>query len=90
MITLQLILHGRVQGVGMRYFVQRSARQFHLTGSVKNVSNGTVEVIIQGEERVVRTFLDVLQSSSPGYIDKLKQTQLDTDQVYRKFAIKLF
>ena len=90
MITMKWILHGRVQGVGMRYFIQRSAKQFQLTGSVKNVSNGTVEVIVQGPEKVVMTFLDVVQSSAPGYIETISKSEIDTTTEYTKFQIKLF
>lgn len=90
MITMEWILHGRVQGVGMRYFIQRSARQFQLTGTVRNVSDGTVEVIIQGPKTVVLTFLDVVQNSAPGYLERVVHKTIETSVVYSKFQIKLF
>lgn len=56
-----IIVKGRVQGVGFRYFVQGIARQMKLTGWVKNLDNGNVELEAQSEA----DFLDVL-------LDKLK------------------
>jgi len=90
MVTEQWILYGRVQGVGMRYFVQRSARQFQLNGTVRNCSDGTVEVILQGPQTVISTYLDVVTSSAPGYIEKIDRNTLDTTEKFRKFQIKLF
>jgi len=42
------VVHGRVQGVGFRYFVERVARQLGLDGYVKNRADGTVEVYASG------------------------------------------
>ena len=43
-------VRGRVQGVGFRYFVQRAARELGLTGYVKNLDDGQVEVYARGPE----------------------------------------
>jgi acylphosphatase len=42
------VVHGRVQGVGFRYFVERVAGQLGLHGYVKNRADGTVEVYASG------------------------------------------
>ena len=42
------VVRGRVQGVGFRYFVERSAREMALRGSVRNLDNGDVEVYAIG------------------------------------------
>ena len=53
---------GRVQGVGFRYWAERTARQLGLKGWVKNLPGGSVEVLAQGPDDVVATFLEQLQS----------------------------
>ena len=47
-ITKHLVITGRVQGVGFRYYIEFKARQFHVTGWVRNRSDGSVEAMIQG------------------------------------------
>jgi acylphosphatase len=49
MQELHAIVSGRVQMVMMRDFVKRGARALGLTGYVKNLADGTVEVVAQGE-----------------------------------------
>jgi acylphosphatase len=45
---LHATVHGDVQGVGFRYYVQRHARQLGLTGWVRNNDDGTVELVAEG------------------------------------------
>ena len=47
------IIHGQVQGVGYRNWTRRSANELGLTGWVKNLPDGTVEVLIEGREDAV-------------------------------------
>ncbi|HEX9363370.1 MAG TPA: acylphosphatase [Candidatus Dormibacteraeota bacterium] len=49
MERLHAVVHGDVQGVGFRYFVQRKAQQLGLRGWVRNNDDGTVEVVAEGE-----------------------------------------
>jgi acylphosphatase len=46
--TRHLVITGRVQGVGYRNYMEYKARQFHITGWVRNRSDGSVEAVIQG------------------------------------------
>jgi acylphosphatase len=48
MERLHAVVHGDVQGVGFRYFVQRKAHQLGLTGWVRNNDDGTVELVAEG------------------------------------------
>ncbi|MBQ1512149.1 MAG: acylphosphatase [Erysipelotrichaceae bacterium] len=54
MKRFHVIFKGDVQGVGFRYTVSELARKYDLTGSVENLSDGTVEVYFQGDEEAVR------------------------------------
>ena len=49
MKTLKVQVTGRVQGVGFRYFVKTHADNLNISGYAKNLTNGQVEVIMQGE-----------------------------------------
>ncbi len=50
MYTHNWIVTGRVQGVGFRYFTYSIANKYGLRGWVRNLSDGSVEVMVQGEE----------------------------------------
>ena len=52
------VVSGRVQGVGFRYFVLRAARELGVTGWVRNLADGSVEVHGQGDAAT----LDTLES----------------------------
>lgn len=53
MDTYNWIVSGRVQGVGFRYFTYIIASKYDLKGWVKNLSDGSVEVMVQGDENKV-------------------------------------
>ncbi|MEP6705591.1 MAG: acylphosphatase, partial [Acidobacteriota bacterium] len=53
MIARKFYIRGRVQGVGYRYFAQRSAARHQIRGYVRNLDDGRVEAYAQGAERAV-------------------------------------
>ena len=53
-------ISGRVQGVGFRFFVRETASEFGITGYVRNEPDGSLEVVAESEEDVLRKFLDML------------------------------
>ncbi len=57
MLALQLRVTGRVQGVGFRWWTQNTARALGLAGSVRNLPDGSVEILAQGEPDAVRRLL---------------------------------
>lgn len=61
-MELHLIFKGRVQGVGFRAAAQYIAEDLSVTGSVKNLDDGTVEVYAQGDKEVLEQFLSKLKS----------------------------
>ena len=54
MVRYHIFVEGRVQGVGFRYFVLMHAQSYGLTGSVKNLDNGLVEIYVQGESDIIK------------------------------------
>ena len=59
-MQLHCIITGRVQGVMFRDFAQRKARGLDISGTVKNQPDGSVEIMALGEEKSLRTLLELL------------------------------
>ena len=53
----RLLITGRVQGVGFRFYLQRKARELGLAGWVRNCRDGSVEAVIQGSAEAVDTMI---------------------------------
>ena len=58
MKTVHIRVSGLVQGVGYRYFVLRVARRLSIVGYVRNMYNGTVEIIGEGEIGVLNQLVE--------------------------------
>ncbi len=56
----KVIFSGRVQGVGFRYTVSEIARRFSVTGYVKNLVNGSVELVCQGAASELDAFIETI------------------------------
>jgi acylphosphatase len=57
-IARRVTVAGQVQGVGFRFFAARSAREAGVTGWVRNLPDGRVESVAEGEEGAVARYLD--------------------------------
>src|SRR5437762_7221471 len=78
MISLQVFYEGYVQGVGFRWSVRHIAKGFDLTGWVRNLADGRVELQINGKDEEVRAFLDaVAQSELRAHIRKQTENKLE-------------
>lgn len=64
MVRYYVIFQGRVQGVGFRFLVQSTASKYSLTGWVRNMDNGCVELEVQGEEVNVNKFICILREGN--------------------------
>jgi len=83
-----IIIKGRVQGVGYRYFALRTAQNLGLKGYVKNNPDGSVLIVAEGEEVLLKKFVAHCKTG-PGwaYVDKVKVTEFPV-QGYDEFCIK--
>lgn len=55
--TVRAIISGRVQGVGYRYWAERTAREEGLSGTVRNRRDGSVELVVSGDDARVEAVL---------------------------------
>ncbi len=62
----RVIVRGRVQGVGFRFFAERSARELGVRGWVRNLPDGSVESMAEGNEAAVAAYVARLEQGPPG------------------------
>jgi acylphosphatase len=69
---LHAYVGGRVQGVGFRDFVARAARPLELAGFARNLDDGRVEIVVEGERAACESLLATLRSEDPpGFIGRV-------------------
>lgn len=66
MTARRAVVRGFVQGVGFRFFAQRSARSLGIRGWVRNRADGSVESVAEGEETAVMEYLARLEKGPAG------------------------
>jgi acylphosphatase len=88
MITKHLIVTGRVQGVGYRNYMVFKAHQFHITGWVRNRTDGCVEAVIQGTPENVEALIARAQRGPPHAVVS-GVTVSDATGAYEDFVINV-
>jgi len=89
MIALQVFYEGHVQGVGFRWTVRHIATGFDITGWVRNLPDGRVELQANGEESEVLAFIDAIKTSElASHIRRQQQSRLPTGPNVRGFEIR--
>ena len=89
MISIQVFYEGNVQGVGFRWTVRNVAKGFDVTGWIRNLPDGRVEMQISGEEDEVRAFLKgIMESELRAHIRKQSETPLTEPVEGRGFEIR--
>jgi len=66
MRTVRLLISGLVQGVGFRYFTERTARVLGLCGYVRNLPDGRVETQASGPDEAIQSFIQTLRRGPVG------------------------
>lgn len=78
MSAIQIIVHGRVQGVGFRAFVAGEARRRRLSGWVRNRRDGTVEAVLAGDDDTLAAMRAACGEGPPGArVDRLDMADWD-------------
>ncbi|MBN1621770.1 MAG: acylphosphatase [Endomicrobiales bacterium] len=87
---VHITVKGQVQGIGFRWFVQKTGKRFNLVGWVKNLPNGDVELEAEGQNEDINNFIESLKKDHPWAsvraleTEWLKKTQND----YSSFEIR--
>jgi len=71
-------IHGKVQGVGYRFFATRVARRLGLKGNIQNNRDGTVDAVVEGEKGVIDDWIEELKEG-PRYAEVTKIDQETKD-----------
>ncbi|MDQ2918262.1 MAG: acylphosphatase [Verrucomicrobiota bacterium] len=89
MIAKQVFYEGHVQGIGFRWSVKHIARGFDVTGSVRNLPDGRVELQAVGKADEVSAFLEAIaQSELRAHIKKQTEAPLAAPPSTRGFEIR--
>jgi acylphosphatase len=76
-MVLHLLVKGRVQGVGFRWFVHREAAEIGLRGWVRNTGDGHVEIVAAGDEKDLNELKAAVRKGSRGSrVDRVLEHEL--------------
>lgn len=89
MVTFKVNLIGKVQGVGMRFYINRTSKKYKINGYVRNLYNGQVECVLQTDRVNLDDFLIHVKKYSPGHIDEVIKEEIFDSKIYKKFQVKL-
>ena len=87
MTARHVIFIGRVQGVGFRYTAHRIAHRHQLTGFVRNLPDGTVEMFAQGPAQDIDDCIQDIKEYFGDYLRDTKIQEIPTDPKYKDFRI---
>ena len=86
--SMRVLFSGMVQGVGFRFTSERIARHFAVTGFVRNLPDGKVELAAEGEEAVLQDFLKaVCESAMRPFIRDQQVTWGEAEGRFQAFGI---
>ncbi len=85
---LHAIIHGRVQGVGFRWTVVDCAERHQLSGTTKNLPDGTVEVYAQGAKESLESFIkDLKDDPGSARVESVKTDYREPSARFNGFKI---
>jgi acylphosphatase len=79
---------GRVQGVGFRYSTYQVAKEFEVSGYVRNLTDGRVLLEVEGEKSEVESFLETLTDQMDGLIRETEVERMSRPRTFQGFSIR--
>ncbi len=80
-------ISGRVQGVGFRYRATYAARAYGLTGYVRNLDDGRVEMEVQGERELITRWFTEIEGGMFISFDDIEMTKMKLNEDERNFKV---
>lgn len=87
MVARLIIFVGRVQGVGFRFTAHRMANRHQLTGFVRNLPDGNVEMLAQGQLEDIDDCIRDIKEDLTGYVRETKIDDVPPDPRHTDFKI---
>ena len=88
MLTRRYIVHGRVQGVGFRWFVEREAGLLGLAGWVRNNDDGTVEALARGSAEQLESLSRKLhEGPRAARVERVEEAEAGSEGELKSFSI---
>ncbi len=87
MVAKHVIFTGQVQGVGFRFTAHRMAGRHQLTGFVRNLSDGSVEMLAQGSADDIEQCISDIRESFPGHVQEVAVNDVPIDPKRTDFRI---
>ena len=84
---MHVTIQGRVQGVGFRAQAKRFAQRLQLTGFVRNLPDGSVEIVAQGEKGDLDKLVEELKKAFGRYIQECKVSFRNPKEEFGQFFI---
>jgi acylphosphatase len=85
----KIIVQGIVQGVGYRFYVLHKANEYSIKGYVRNLPDGTVEVIAQGNEGLLNDFINQLKiGPASAQVNGVSVEYSTTESAFDGFKLK--
>ena len=85
----QITVHGRVQGVGFRYFVQHVAGKLGLAGNVRNCPDRTVEILVEGDAGKIEKLIEQVKQGPPlSWVHRVDVVDIPVTGSYDSFSIE--
>ena len=84
----EVFFAGNVQGVGFRYTAQRVAAGYAVTGFVRNLRDGRVQIVLEGQAQQIDSFLASLQARMRGYVRNMTATEVAPTGEFSNFEIR--
>ena len=87
--TYRILVSGRVQGVGFRYFAESVAEKYGIRGYVRNTADGRVEIECQGDDEEIRPFMDDIRKG-PAFsmVTDVRVEDFKSSRKYNFFEVK--